>query len=136
MSQTITFAVAFLPPKKDGAQSMWGKPSEVGRIKLLRLKAFQAMEGRSLASKWVHMNVRLYADPSDGDLDNFITGVCDGLMAARKKTNEMDWADVPMPAKPSNHIVFSNDALVSRVTAERFPPDAGGKRYEITLEFE
>ena len=117
---------------------MWRKGSEIERVIALRLAASQSMQGYSLAQSWVHMSVRVYASPTDGDLDNFITGICDSLMAAHPRTpiNEADWDHVAPSAKPSKHIVYKNDALVSKIAAERLEPDDMGKRYEIVLEFE
>jgi len=36
-----------LPPKKDGAQSIWGKPTEARRIEKLQRAAHQALAGGS-----------------------------------------------------------------------------------------
>jgi len=86
MTPKITISVAGIPPKKDGANSMWRKGSEMERVIALRLAASQSMHGHSLAQSWVHMSVRVYANPTDGDLDNFITGICDSLTAAHSRT--------------------------------------------------
>jgi len=79
MPKKINITVLGLPPKKDGANSMWRKGSEMERVVALRLAASQSMQDYSLAQTWVHLYVRVYASPTDGDLDNFITGICDGL---------------------------------------------------------
>ncbi len=137
MSNKVAFSVSWLPPKKDGANSMWGKPSERERIKSLRLAAYQAMQGQPLAESWVHMAVRIYAEPADGDLDNFITGICDSLMAAHPRTpiNDMDWNDVDPNVKPIYPIIYKDDALVNQISAERLSPNDKGRHYEVVLEY-
>jgi hypothetical protein len=138
MRNTIIFSVADLPPQKDGANSMWGKASEMKRIKSLRSAAFRAMQNQPLARLWVHMELKIHAVPSDGDLDNFITGICDSLMAAHPRTpiGDGDWGDVDPGIKPSEAIVYKNDAIIKRITTERLPPGSFGKHYEVVLEFE
>jgi hypothetical protein len=76
-----------LPPKKDGANSMWNKPSEFERLITLRRAVCDAFNGDKPLHKDIQLRIRVHVgnmDPGQvGDLDNFITGVCDGLMAAR-----------------------------------------------------
>ena len=75
-----------LPPKKDGANSMWNKPSEFRRLVRLRSVALQAMDGRTPLASDIVLELEIRCGGSDGDLDNFITGVCDGLQAASRGT--------------------------------------------------
>jgi len=138
MSTKISFSVPGIPPKKDGANSMWRKPSEIDRIKSLRLAAQCAMQGQSLAESSIHMELQIYADPADGDLDNFITGVCDSLMAAHPRTpiNDADWNNLSPSIRPSQAIVYDDDRLVQKITVERVSPNQEGKHYIVTLEFD
>ena len=130
----ITFTVDGVPPKKDGANSMWRKPTEVIRLKALRLAALQACEGRR-ALRPLSLTLRVFAATRAGDLDNFVTGICDGLMAAHSRTPiaETDWADVPPSIHPRNPIVYDDDSCVFRIVAERLDLPADGPYYEITL---
>lgn len=135
MKPLIRFAVLGLPPKKDGANSMWRKSTERERLKRLRSAAVESMQGRQLLTKPIHLIVRLYAEPHDGDLDNFITGICDGLMAVQQRTPiaMQEWDDIAPAAAPIHPIVYRDDKLIARITAERMPPIDGTKRYEIEI---
>ena len=80
------FSVSYLPPKKDGAQSMWGKPVEAKRLVALRTLAQNAIKGNPPFQSRIKLNLTVYVgmknDKTTGDLDTFVAGVCDGLMAA------------------------------------------------------
>lgn len=133
----LEFSVEGLPPKKDGAQSMWDKPLEVQRLKALRVAALREMRDPSQFPLDVpvelHLTVR--AHPRDGDLDNFVTGVCDGLMAKhpRASWNRDAWTDVPEDAAPERPLLLRDDALVDRIVAERMQPQPHGPDYQVRV---
>jgi hypothetical protein len=133
----ISFNVPSFPPKKDGANSMWRKGSEFERLKNLRIAAVQAMDGRSPATSMIHLTLRLYAAPENGDLDNFITGICDGLMAAHPRTpiDLKFWVGLPEHAQPNKFICFMDDKLITKITAERFPSNTNEPHYEVEMEW-
>jgi hypothetical protein len=110
----MSFRVSGLvPPKKDGANSMWRKPAAIEQLKALRTAAAQAMADREAWDEPVTLALRLYVpapqgEPTlrmrrqHGDLDSFITGVSDGLQAADPRAIDADtWADLPPEAEPS-----------------------------------
>ena len=81
---SVSFNVEGLPPRKGGANSMWGKKNEdVLRLIKLRNKAVKAMGGGKPFAHEIslHLDVRV-KDAKAGDLDTFVAGVCDGLQAA------------------------------------------------------
>jgi hypothetical protein len=123
--------------QKDGANSMWRNGSEFERLKNLRIAAVQAMGGRSPATSLIHLSLRLYAAPENGDLDNFITGICDGLIAAHSRTPiELNfWAGLPELAQPNRSICYMDDKLITRIIAERLTSDAHDQHYEVELEW-
>ena len=133
----ISFKVDGLPPKKDGANSMWRKGAEIPRLKALRTAAYQAMQGNAPLEISLSLTVRIYASPKDGDLDNFITGICDGFMAAHPQTpiDVEQWIDLPVGARPSNPIVFLDDSVVREIHAERFPADGNSVHYDVEIEW-
>lgn len=124
------FRVDEKPPKKDGANSMWNKDSEFNRIVALRRTALKAMREAEIHSPF-NENVILRFDlfvprsqlESVGDLDNFITGICDGLQAADPKAklhsgfNRMGNEDI----HPSVPLVLTNDSLVVEIVARKQP---------------
>lgn len=81
---TIEFRVEGLPPKKDGANSMWEKRLESQRLVSLRRVALEKMGGRPPLKSDINLtlsvNVGAKNDRLVGDLDNFVTVTCDGLM--------------------------------------------------------
>ncbi len=79
-----------LPPKKDGANSMWNKDkgeiNEVNKLIKLRNEALSKLKGKVIESN-LKLTLKVYLKKNNktkGDLDNFLTGICDGLMVAHK----------------------------------------------------
>lgn len=124
------------PPKKDGANSMWRKPVERQRLKALRLAAMGAVRGLD----WdphadMALSVTVFASDRAGDLDNFVTGICDGLQAANHvQIDAKHWEDVPAEIRPDRHLLLVDDRTVQRITIERRELDGAGERYSMTLE--
>jgi hypothetical protein len=85
----------------------------------------------------ISMTIRVFADPAKGDLDNFITGICDGLMAVHHNTpiDSEIWLDLPEPARPQHPICFKDDKLIDHISAERLSVDEKGERYYIELSW-
>ncbi|MEX2227564.1 MAG: hypothetical protein WEB52_14065 [Dehalococcoidia bacterium] len=132
----VTFTVDGVPPKKDGANSMWRKQAEVQRLKTFRIAACAALDGREPEDGLVALTVRVFAPVSAGDLDNFATGICDGLMAVhpRAPVDPSLWAEVPEQARPDRAIAFRDDCVVSRIVIERLPV-TDVVRYEVELDW-
>lgn len=127
-------SVEGVPPKKDGANSMWRKPAERPRIARLRRAAFAKLPEAPSPGSPRELDLVVYADRNAGDLDNFLTGICDGLQAVHPNTpiDPQDWADLPPAARPDRPLFVADDAHLDRVTAERRTPD-GPAHYELTL---
>ena len=116
-----------LPPKKDGANSMWRKTSERQRILGLRRRLFSVLRGHILDGPVaLELEIRISEDAllSAGDLDNFVTGVCDSLMPASGDAWRSDpaystdvWADVD----PGQTIAIRDDAAVVSLLARKLP---------------
>jgi hypothetical protein len=133
----ISFDIQGLPPKKDGANSMWNKRAELPRIRDLRAAAAYAMNGQPARTSPLCLRLHVYAHENAGDLDNFITGICDSLMAAHVNTpiDASLWIELPEAAQPNKAIAFHDDACITKIEAERMEPDANGPRYHIELEW-
>ena len=114
---------------------MWRKGSELGKLKALRTSAGRAMAGAPLLTSNAEMEIVLHADPQTGDLDNCITGVCDGLQAAHPNIplDQALWADLPAEFGPQNAIVFADDRIVSKIHAQRIPSQGLAAWYEVTI---
>lgn len=123
---TIRFTVhGDLPPKKDGANSMWNKPTEARRLVALRKAAAQAMGGRTPLRDGIRLHLRVALAPhqirSAGDLDNFITGVCDGLQAAHGRAQLHGiWSDPALAeALPRIADALEDDAGIESILTEK-----------------
>ena len=138
----ISFAVSGrLPPKKDGANSMWGKGTEVENLVALRRAALAKVErGRALARN-IRLDLTVHVGSDNnrrtGDLDNFVTGVCDGLMAADGKTpwqGHAVWADPRNDdVRPDRVIAIVDDSQVVEIVARKVVGSPKAPGYEIRL---
>ena len=135
-----------LPPKKHGRKSMWNRKTEAGRLIVLREKALHKMRCQPLFTGNIRLTLNVHVgcqarvvvkagEKGFGDLDNFVSGVCDGLMAAHPNV-------IPDPSlwpeesdiHPTKPIAFLDDAKITEINAKKCIDP--GKRcwYEIGLE--
>jgi hypothetical protein len=132
--------VGDFPPKKDGSQSMWGKRSELNRLIKLRQAAYEAFRGAAPLQENIQMILRVYVSKNDhltGDLDNFITGVCDGLMAADDRSNIGSWSDPNLNhIHPNKPLAIKDDCCVVSISAEKITSGDAQPWYEVILEGE
>lgn len=134
------FSVSGLPPKKDGAQSMWGKPLEAKRLVALRQAALQALKGQSPLQSNIKLILKIHLpvnNQSIGDLDTFVTGVCDGLMKrdSRSKLHEAIWSSPEyLDVHPDNVIAIIDDSQVINIEAKKVVGDTDQQWYEVILE--
>ena len=131
-----------VPPKKDGANSMWNKTSEFDRLVRLRQEAVRARGARDPLRRGITLRVEVYVPRpetrSAGDLDNFITGICDGLMAAHPRSaRDPRWNSPNLTAVHPDKIaaIADDSAVVSIVASKQQDPD-GRTWYRVTLEGE
>ena len=152
--RSINFRVEnWLPPKKGGAISMWGKDAtDTERARLIELrKAALADRGSQKPFEGdIRLSLRVHIGFSDkstgatgsGDLDTFVAGVCDGLMKAHHNTLEKkSWHpsfDRPANAEvhPKHAIAYWDDSKIMEIRAKKTVASAPGKEswYEVTLE--
>ena len=135
------FQVKGLPPKKDGAQSMWGKPSEAKRLVALRQAAFQALKEQLPLQSNIKLTLNIHLpvnNRSIGDLDTFVTGLCDGLMAT-PYGGKLDpiWDNKELKnIHPTNTIAIHDDSQVVSIQAEKIAGGGSQQWYEVVLEGE
>jgi len=132
----VQFTVQGVPPKKDGANSMWGKPEEAPKIMALRTKALNAFSARSPLRTNIRLTLRAYVGPTNtpsiGDLDNFVTGICDGLQAAHSQARIVgDYDDM---IHPSRVVGIVNDSDVIEIHARKIIQPVAAPFYEVELE--
>ena len=154
--EPIQFEVRGLPPKKHRKNgSMWRTDAE--KLRVLRKAALGAIEplvqpdfikGEPYFKKnekirltlCVHVESQKEAgsgETGSGDLDNFVSGVCDGLMKAHR--NALVWIgkdEEPWPndcIHPSKALAFEDDKQVMEICAKKVVHD-GDDWYEIEVE--
>ena len=138
-----TFRVqGFLPPKKGMDLSMFSKPSEAEKIAALRVAALEAMHGDPPLQKDICLSLIVHVGALNvritGDLDNFITGVCDGLQAALPNAKIAEIFSKPefMAVHPARPIGMIDDVQVIEISARKVVGDTLKPWYEVTIEGE
>ena len=121
---------------------MWGKPLEAKRLVELRQGALKAIQGYPPLQSNIKLTLKIHVGPvndrSIGDLDTFVTGVCDGLMAAAPR-GKLDpiWDDAKLKhIHPSKTIAIVDDSQVISIQAEKIIGDTEQPWYEVILEGE
>lgn len=135
MTRRIDLKVEGLPPKKDGANSMWGKPLEAQRIRALRLAVAEQLHGAPPFVSNIQLRLECHVGASNsritGDLDNFLTGICDALMAAdRRVTVAGTFEDHIRPSLP---VGIVDDAQVVEIHARKVIADEQ-QHYFLVIE--
>lgn len=136
----IEFKVEGKPPKKDGAKSMWGKNSEAQNIVNLRNAAFRKREEtiKEPFNSRVSLELIINAPESElermGDLDNFITGVCDGLQAADPRAKMNDIISQESLMDPRLPLLLFTDAKVFEISAKKVKSQEMTWNYIVRLE--
>ena len=142
----IEFTVKGRPPKKHGEKSMWARDDEAPFVVLLREKALEARLKAGLDDCFcslVALEFTVYVPRSRlelvGDLDNFITGICDGLQAADSKVLPYLYKIFQEPGReeidPRHALLIDNDAKVVFITARKVALDEDQEMYyKVAIE--
>ena len=145
--QPISFKVeGELPPKKSGAKSMWGNRTDTERLIVLRRAALGAVASAPFTGP-VRLSLSIHVGDQAsvvtnagkngfGDLDNFVGGVCDGLMAADPSAEPHELFDQPQNADvdPTKKIAFWDDQQVMEIHARTRIAPGNHCWYEVGLE--
>lgn len=122
---------------------MWGKPCEQQeRIVLLRQAVYSAMDGKPPLERNIRLTLRVHVGPRNskttGDMDNFISGICDSLMAAAANFPEsVWWAQTELAnIHPSRTLAIKDDSQVVFIMAEKIVGDTNCPWYELTIDGE
>ncbi|MGC8542131.1 MAG: hypothetical protein ACP5QA_16080 [Phycisphaerae bacterium] len=141
---TIEFDVDGLPPKKDGAKSMWGKDEQIKRLLALRKQAVAVMPEDKVFCSDISLCIKIFVAKESlherhcGDLDNFITGICDGLMAATPKAvryHRIKWQEhVGKATHLTETIAIDDDSKVTSISATKNAKENNEKdHYHIVI---
>lgn len=100
------------------------------------------MKGKEPFQKNIHLTLELYCPKeklqSVGDLDNFITGVCDGLMATNPRAFvSEDWSRKDLEnIAPEKTIAIKDDNAAIEIVAKKLESETEKTWYRIFLEGE
>jgi len=136
----MQFTVYDLPPKKDGATSMWGKPLQAERLVSLRMATLEVRKEQPPLTENIRLTLTVHVgkvnNKSTGDLDNFVTGICDGLMkrVANSRLCGAVW-DRPENAHvhPDEFFLIADDSQITVIHVEKVIGGAEAPWYEVTL---
>jgi hypothetical protein len=141
IDMSYQFEVKGLPPKKGGEDSMWSKKLESERLVALRQAALKAFSGQPPLRSNIKLILKIRIpvnNRSIGDLDTFVSGVCDGLMKRDPKSKlHPTWRNPEyQDVHPDIVIAIVDDSQVIDIQAEKVIGDLNQQRYEVMLEGE
>lgn len=121
----VCFTVRGQPPKKRQDISMWNNHVEAPRVVRLRERAAQAREEAGIAHCFrchVSLTLVVYLPAPQieqvGDLDNFVSGVCDALQAAPSNV-PLHPAFDGQAVDPRTPLLLEDDAKVVCIAARK-----------------
>jgi len=130
-----------VPPRNVKGKSMWNNDIEVPRIVELRKEAYKALDGSLPLSEEIKLDIKIYLPRNynkPGDLDNFIKGICDGLMKCpdhpQLKLHQEFEKDENAEASPKSFAMIKDDEKIVKITAIKSFEDIEEPFYEIILE--
>jgi len=135
MGAKYELEISDLPPKKYGANSMWNKSSEASKIIALRKEALAKIKDIPLR-KNLRLTIYIYLQQNNkniGDLDNFITGICDGLMTAKNKAKISPKFEGMPEINPRAVEFIEDDFRVLKINAEKILINEV-PHYEVIIE--
>ncbi len=121
---------------------MWSKKLESERVVALRQAALKAFSGQPPLRSNIKLILKIRIpvnNRSIGDLDTFVSGVCDSLMKRdpRSKLYEETWSNPEYRGvHPDIVIAIVDDSQVIDIQAEKVIGDLNQQRYEVMLEGE
>ncbi|CAD6490738.1 MAG: hypothetical protein LAKADJCE_00012 [Candidatus Argoarchaeum ethanivorans] len=143
-SQKYKFKVEGLVPPRNTRgknKSMWNDPTEVPRLIKLRKEARDALKGTQPLSRDIVLSIEIHLPVGynkPGDLDNFVKGICDGLMKCPDdpmlKLDETFEKIEHKKIHPETFAVIEDDEKIVKITATKAFEDIEEPFYEIAVE--
>ncbi|MFH1311498.1 MAG: hypothetical protein ABIH65_03780 [Nanoarchaeota archaeon] len=120
----VELVVNDIPPKKHGEKSMWDNKTEAKRIVSLRKEFFNQF--KTILRGYLQLEFTLYVPKKRleniGDLDNFITGVCDALQKSHFRIKKFDGIFSKQENKnihPEKRNFIENDSKILSIIAKK-----------------
>lgn len=115
----ICYEVEGLPPKYDSASSMWGNQEQAKRLVRLRERVKHELGNDIVFTENIRMFLMMHAkNHRQGDLDNFISGVCNGLMTIPTNANIHQLLQNHQQVGPTWYAII-DDRHIGSISAER-----------------
>ncbi len=141
----VEFKVMGRPPRKHGEKSMWARCDEAPFVASLRTEALEARLKSGYNRPFdslVALELRVFVPKSKlesiGDLDSFITGVCDSLQPADPKVSpylDETLQGLREEARPNYALLITNDAKVVSINAKKVAKEENEKlHYKVAIE--
>lgn len=138
---SFSFTVRAPPPKKSGAQSMWATDPDVERLIALRLAAADALGAAAPLLGDVRVKLVAHIGPANtrtvGDLDNYVTGLLDGLQCAVGDSwkGHPSWSHPEVAhVRPDVWCAFEDDVNVVDIAASKQIGSTREPWYEVTID--
>jgi Holliday junction resolvase RusA-like endonuclease len=125
-----------LPPKKHSEKSMWSSDFEAERLIKLRKKVCEKLTDYKPLSKEIYLKLTVYIPENNkqkGDLDNFITGICDGLMRAHRNSKINKKFDGEHDIDPRTVSFINDDSQVVQIIARKVVNPRIKPHYELEI---
>ena len=125
-----------LPPKKHGENSMWSKDAEAPRLVALRLQALEALGSKPPFSQQIRLKASIHVGSgATGELDNFVSGICDGLMQAdpQAKLHQLFCKAENASIHPRKIIAIHDDSQITEIHANKLVGESADDWYEVEL---
>lgn len=142
----VEFTVDDRPPKKHGEKSLWAREDEASHVAMLREKALEARSKagmkdcfRTMVAIELMVFVPSFQLESVGDLDSFVTGVCDSLQAANPKVIPylcgLFLKTIGTELDPRNPVLIDDDSKVMSIIASKMTSSGTSQvGYKIVVE--
>ena len=140
----IEFSVENRPPRKYRNNSLWSSDSEAPLVKKLRECAINARKNTGLNEHFscpVKIELIVYssniASINDsynyvGDLDAFVSGICESLQPADKQAHIHEIFVVNEDSYPTKPILFLDDSQVIEINARKVKSE--NTSYTLSIE--
>jgi hypothetical protein len=121
MTEYVISRICGLPPKKNEAKSMWNNPREIDKLINLRKCAKETFAHVQPLGNQIRMSVQLNLSANSrirGDLANYVGGICDALMAARCRDNQLhsQWCKPELiDIHPSIPVAYIDDSQITAI---------------------
>ena len=114
----------------------------MARLVPLRQGALEALDGKGPFTQNIHLKLEVYVGKKNssnvGDLDNVISGICDGLMSRHPRASLYSRWNDPLydDIHPDRFFAIEDDGEVVSIEAVKLTGESDTRWYRVTLSGE